>query len=221
MSEFTSGLLFLRTNRTLVQDMASDQIGMVFDYFIHDVNEKWSVVLLEDFGTQLSNHRVQRWLREMSQQFPILYFSYADDHGWSFRLIYKESTLSSIDIAYEIDWFLAYEYLESKYPHFVGDPGKLFDTEDILSLYEKIRQTERYTKAVEDMYQKYDAEKFSVFDVSEEQINLLKNEISADVFKKSLESMRHQVNVFLEVLQLEEVSWMSYRYLKKRQDEDE
>lgn len=221
MSEFTNGVLFLNLHIEIVQELSKKWISPVFDYIIHEVNDKWGITLLEDFGLSLSNQRIRKWLHEMSEQCPFLIFDYGEDHGWSYKLFNHSNIISKVDIGYELVWSLAYDFLEIKYPHLAGDPSKLFDTEDIPSLYEQIRQSEDYQIAIENMYSEHVAETFSLFNMSVKSIDRLKQEISADVYKKSFESMRGQVDIFKKILGFEEVSWMSYWYFKNQQNESE
>ena len=218
MSEFTSGLLFLQENRDAVKTSAENHLNPVFEYIVHKVNNRWSALLAEDY----SNHRISTLIKEISQDFPVLYFDHAGDHGWSYRLIEAYTVTSSIAVGYELDWHLAYEYLELKYPDLAGDPKSLFDmVDDVPVLYAQLRKSTQYRQAVEEMYENHHPSKFSVFDVSDEQIQRLTKEITAAVYKESHEMMLKQVDSFREILDFEEISWMSYRYVKKSQEQDE
>jgi len=221
MSEFTNGLLFLKLNLETAKQITEESIGQVYDYIIHDVNNKWSVVLVENFGIDMSTPRFQKWLMEMSDEFPILFFDHAEDHGWSHRLINTSSITSSVDVRYELEWSLVYDLLEKRHPELAGDPGRLFDAEDLPPLYAQVRKSTEYDIAIANMYKDYHPQAFTVFGITTRQVKHLDDSISIEAFKASYKSMKQQVDKFREILDLEEVSWMSYRYLKNELDEDE
>lgn len=250
MSEFTNGILFLNQHldemnklvtvfdtSEFAQSFASDWANLhvdsvpshrkkfaertQIDYMIHQVNEKWSALLLEDFVQSFTYGTMRQWLYETSNILPIIVFNHGEDHGWTYSLLRNGAIVSQADVNYEILWYLAYDYLEAKYPHLAGDTYELFEAEDIPTLYKKIRQTVEYQQSIEKMYRDHHAEQFAVFNLTDEQVSRLKIEISAEKFKDSFESMKRQLDNFLKILQLEEVSWMSYRYMKKGQQGDE
>lgn len=251
MSEFTNGVLFLskyidEMNQLVsvfdtlqfAQSFAADWRNLhvlpvpsrrkQFDehthirYLLHQINEKWSAFLIEDYVLSFSYATIRQWLYDSSKTLPLMVFDHGEDHGWTYSLLNNGAIVSQVNLNYELDWHLAYDFLEVKYPENAGDPKALFDmVDDVPALYKQLRKSTEYQQAVEEMYKNHHPDKFSVFDISDEQINRLKVEISADKFKESFESMRQQIDTFLESLQLEEVSWMSYRYMKRDQEEGE
>jgi|GEM_PF-5015355 len=250
MSEFTNGVLFLNKHldemNRLVPQFDAPEFVLSFakdwstlhstavpsyrnkfedckqiEYLIHQVNNKWSALLIEDSVLNFGYMTIRNWLENTAKIVPLLVFNYGEDHGWTYSLLVDGVIVSQVNINYEIEWYFAYSFLEAKYPHLAGDVYELFETEDIPSLYENIRKSTEYVQAVEKMYSDHHPEQFLVFDMSDEQINQLSDEISVGKFNESFESMQQQVNKFKKILQLEEVTWMSYRYFKKDQEEEE
>lgn len=250
MSEYTIGILFFNVNKPLVEDycniLQSDRFmknftsdwheaskastpawRMRFDdrsnvrYLIHEVNNKWGALLLEDFVQNLHYDSVKSLLYAMSEKFPLLMFDHAEDHGWSYQLINSRSVVASVDVNYELEWSLVYDLLEARHPDLGGNPVELFDSEPVESLYELVRQSEAYQQRVEAMYRNHKPEQFKIFGLADKAMAALKERVSVEKYRYSFKSMQGQVDSFQKILDIEEASWMSYRYLASDEDESE
>lgn len=83
MRVFTAGTLFLSRDRAQVE-AALKETGL--PHAIRDLNGRWSVFLTEDEWHFLPD--TQAAVRHVSESAPLLHYSQAEDHGWSFRLLH-------------------------------------------------------------------------------------------------------------------------------------
>ncbi|HWI65015.1 MAG TPA: hypothetical protein VNT75_24575 [Symbiobacteriaceae bacterium] len=83
MSPFTVGTLFLTRDRSQVE-AALGETGL--PHVMRELNPRWSVFLTQDEWHFLPE--TQAAARHVSEVAPLLHFSQADDHGWSFRLLH-------------------------------------------------------------------------------------------------------------------------------------
>lgn len=83
MSRFTVGTLFLSRDRHAVAS-ALQEAGLPHAILV--LSERWSVFATEDEWHFLPD--TQAAVRQASQAAPLLHFSHAEDHGWSFRLLH-------------------------------------------------------------------------------------------------------------------------------------
>ena len=65
MSEFTDGILFLKSNFAQVETAAE---GLSQPYILHEVNQKWTGLFAED--SNVADPTFKNWLLTLSKQVP-------------------------------------------------------------------------------------------------------------------------------------------------------
>lgn len=75
-------------------------------------------------------------------------------------------------------------------------------------LVEEIQGSESYNESIHQQFFNRNLESFRLFEVSDEQINRLGDILNGDYFMQ-LESMHELVEEFKEVLNIQEMGWMS------------
>jgi hypothetical protein len=82
LRQFTVGTLFLSRDLSGVESALQ---GADLPHAIRALSERWSVFVTEDEWHFLPD--TQAAVRQVSRVAPLLHFSHAKDHGWSFRLL--------------------------------------------------------------------------------------------------------------------------------------
>lgn len=83
MSQFTVGTLFLARDLGAVESALQEAL---LPHVVKALSERWSVFLTQDEWHFLPD--TQAAVRQVSHAAPLLHFSHARDHGWSFRLLH-------------------------------------------------------------------------------------------------------------------------------------
>lgn len=83
MSQFTAGTLFLNRDREAILTALAETS---LPHMVKELNQAWSVFLTPDEWHFLPD--TQAAVRHISETAPLLHFSNAEDHGWSFRLLH-------------------------------------------------------------------------------------------------------------------------------------
>lgn len=216
MSEFTTGLLFLSKHKFKINERLTDK-GMPF--IIQSLNERWSGLFIED--DWLEKASTVDLMLELSKEVPLLNFQDAEDHGWGYRIFADGRELARFDDDYYFDHGLVIELAEQRYP----DQGdiQLFLYEQpegqqaFSSLMDEVHQSKEYHDALAKSFETRNVEAFAYFDIDPVKIAVLERLISVEGLKS--EPPREEVGIFKETLGISRMSWMSYHYLRKRQNE--
>lgn len=211
MSEFTDGLLIRKPHAFFAQVALTD---LMHPYIYKVLNDHWIVIVFEDSNPQ--HEPVHSWILRHSQEFPMLYFYHGSDDGWGYRLFHAGKQSAGFEVDYNISYYMAYELADQIYPG-VGYDGGL-SSETLQALYQKVESSEEYKKLVTAQYTNPGVEGFSVFGFPEETIIHLHNILRSELYRVPLYEPT-QVDLFLKELDLEEMSWVSYHYLKLDQEE--
>jgi hypothetical protein len=158
------------------------------------------------------------WLEQVSEKFPVLVFHNTEDYGWGFMLFDFGNAVAKVEVNYALDWNMVYDLLEQEFPELAGKTDALFNRHNIQDYYKKVRGSHEYQDAIDKMFKNFNAETFSAFGMCDDDIKLLKSEITSSSYRDKLFD---QVEKFKKLVGIEGMDYMSYRYLKKRQDEDE
>lgn len=205
MSEFTDGLLFLHENHKMAEQ-AAHELGQ--PYFIKQLNDKWSALFVEKMD-------INDWLVEHSNEFPMLYFQHPSDHGWGYRVFRDGKLVARLFVKYELSFFLWLELAEARYPHVRDVIGEL-DGATSNMLYDEVNNSETYRQEVAAQYASPNVEQFLAFGISESDVSYLRKVLTPEWYH---ERMFEQVQEFMRVLGITDMSWMSYRYLSRREEQ--
>lgn len=89
MSEFSSGVLFLKSNLEDVKKNFKEQIEKG-DYILYPLNEKWHGLYPLDMF--LMKEQTTNDLKSLSNKVPLLYFLNCEDHDWGYKLFANGET---------------------------------------------------------------------------------------------------------------------------------
>lgn len=121
MSETTFGYLFLKRDEEKIwqsppPEMVLDEglkksfmvlrlkqgVQNIPPFVIRPLNEKWSVLIIEEISTdESSKARLEKWVLETSQNCPILHFYNADVYGWGYEIFVGGRNVASVNVDYE------------------------------------------------------------------------------------------------------------------------
>ncbi|MBD0378929.1 WG repeat-containing protein [Paenibacillus sedimenti] len=93
MSEFTSGILFLRKDIRLV----ANYVNRVTDFncIVNHLNSKWSVLFTP------STVSTEEFCENLSHKLPLLYFWNNEDHGWGYIVFLRGALHAEFNVEYE------------------------------------------------------------------------------------------------------------------------
>lgn len=204
MSEFTSGNLILAKNRNLVEEYRVE--GMK----ISDLNSKWMVLLTEDVYIE---SEVPKYIIDISERTPIMYFFNYEDHGWGYRIFHNGEEVSKLTIDYELGYTMVLEKAEEKYTE-EDDIINFLHSSDIgREVYNEIVQevinSSEYYSVVEKQFSHKNVENFKLFDIDGEDINKLIDLLTIDNYSK-IDQLLELVNVFKKIVHINEMEWINY-----------
>jgi hypothetical protein len=197
MCEFTTGVLYPRKYETKVLHQLPKSRQ---PYFHKNVNDEW---------LQLS-----------SQHVPLLWFHDAEDSGWGFRLFDGGYEVSSATISYSLDAELAEAEFARLYPH-INISEETDEDEEIRDAYEEILDTvvhsEHFRQEVRKGISRFRPQCFARF-VGQKQINQLRSLFDIHQLTDFDEEtggalLYDSVDLFKEILGIEEMVWVNYAYL--------
>lgn len=234
MSESTEGYLILKRDEEKVRQSPPpklvyppDDVGRSLSeslfgklpedtphYFIKPLNEKWSVLLIDDTGgaTKESRTAFQQWRLNVSKEFPILYFA-THDEGWNYDLFTGGIKAGSLEVHYGVDYYLKIDLAELRYPD-IEDVHIFFDENPDVNdaLQAEIENSDAYQETIVKQYQRKNVTAFEVFDIPSETIAQLDEMLSVEFYNAD---PLEQVEKFKTLLGFDEMSWVSYHYESK------
>jgi hypothetical protein len=216
MSEFTDGLLVLKEHAPLVQAALAN---LEKPHIYQDLDEKWSAIFIDNVNIHYNPDDPARlWALKHSTDFPMLYFQHSEDHGWGYNLFHEGREKASLDVNYSIPEGSMLELAEKIYPG-VDPYGELsFEIHD--SLYSQVYASESYRQEIEAQYVNIRPEEFAVLGLSADDIVQLRDVLTAKRYEERIDNVS-QVEAFQKVLGIEAVSWVSYHYLSREDNEDD
>lgn len=216
MCEFTTGVLYQRKYeaKVLQQLPRSRQ-----PYFHKNVNNEWNAFFLQDESIETAE--TLRFLLQLSSKHvPLLWFHDAEESGWGFRLFDGGYEVSSATISYSLDAELAEAEFARLYPH-IDISGGADDSPEYRDAFEEILDqvvhSEHFRQEVRKGISRFRPQCFSRF-VGQKQINQLRSlfdiNLLTDVDEETGGSLLYDsVDLFKEILGIEEMVWVNYAYL--------
>lgn len=204
MSEFTEGILFLSENAPVIEQHAH-----VFQPFlIHQLNDYW-IGLFREYSNFF---QLKEELKQLSIKSPLLYFQHPADHGWGYNVFVESQEVASLHVSYELDFQMMMDIIEARYS---DDPVPFWvENEEIgRQIRAKVEASEAYHQAVARQYENRNVQAFRVFGFDNTTIKGLEEVVTATYF---LDKQMEQVKAFQRLIKIEEMSWMSYKYLSQK-----
>lgn len=203
MSEFTDGVLFLRKYIDKAQD-ALQSLGQ--PHRIGELNQQWAAIFVENANPKVDPLR--SWMIEQSSSFPLLFFEHGEDHGWGYRIFNEGQEKASLFVDYELSYNIYIDYVEREYPGI--DPHVGLERDKARAIQESIIASDAFKQRVQSQYRNANIEQFTHFEIDEEVLQELRSILTVEWY---LDSMFRQVAEFKRLLNIREMSWISYRYL--------
>jgi hypothetical protein len=210
MSEFTDGILFLAKHTDVVQ-VAAQELNQ--PYIVRKLNEKWASLFPED--SNIVKPELANWLHKHSYTVPFLYFQHAEDHGWGYNIFKNGQEVASLDINYELDFHIWLDLAEQRYPG-IDVIGSLDDA-IAEALRREVANSEAYIRAVQDQFKHKNLIQLASFDIPKQSITDLDILITPERYLSDYGF--DQVEEFKETIGITEMSWLSYRYLSRGNEE--
>jgi hypothetical protein len=208
MSEFTDGVLFLKSRSPEIETAAKE---LHKPYLIHEVNQKWGGVFVEEFS--VTEPAIRRWLLTTSKQAPLFYFQHPADMGWGYNLLRDGNEVASLWVSYDLSWNMAADLAQTRYPTIrnahVNLPSDVFS-----GLLDEVKNSEEYIDAINQQYETKNLSEFGIFDISPATITELDDVLSSKWYQND---KFEQVEFFKTKIDIKEMSWISYSYLLRDQ----
>jgi len=216
MGEFTTGILYPRRyeRKVLLALSRAEQ-----PYFHRNVNKDWNAFFLQDEWLE-TPETLQFLLRLSRQSVPLLWFHDAEDNGWGFRLFDAGYEVSSGTISYSLDVEMAEAEFNRLYPQIDLQEGVL-ESESVRQMYEEILnrvvRSDRYRLEVGKGISRIKPQSFQRI-VGPKQVqqlcSLFDLRLLTDVDEETGASLLYDsVDLFKEILGIEEMAWVNYAYL--------
>lgn len=216
MSEFTTGVLYPRKyEQKVLQTLPKSRQP----YFHKNVNDDWNAFFLQDEWLQRAG-TVAFLLSLSGHGIPLLWFHDAEESGWGFRLFDGGVEVSSATIPYSLDNELAEAEFFRRHPQ-VASLEEMADREDLRTAYEEILEevirSEHFRQELAKGISRFQSQSFHRL-VSNKQVNQLRSlfdiNLLSDIDEDSGSSILYDsVDLFKEIIGIEEMIWVNYSYL--------
>ncbi|WP_400164819.1 hypothetical protein ACAF76_006045 [Brevibacillus sp. TJ4] len=216
MGELTTGILYPRKYEPKVL-LALSKVEQ--PHFHRNVNQEWNAFFLQD--EWLETPVTLCFLLRLSKQcVPLLWFHDAEDNGWGFRLFDGGYEVSSGTISYSLDVEMAEAEFSRLYPEIDLQEG-VIESEEIRLAYEEILErvvrSEAYRHEVGKGINRLKPQSFNRI-VGPKQVQQLRSlfdlRLLTDVDEETGASLLYDsVDLFKEILGIEEMVWVNYAYL--------
>ncbi|MDR7316572.1 hypothetical protein [Brevibacillus nitrificans] len=216
MGEFTTGILYPRKYEPKVLIALSKTEK---PYFHRNVNGDWNAFFLQD--EWLERSETLQFLLQLSKHFvPLLWFHDAEDNGWGFRLFDAGYEVSSGTISYSLDVEMAEEEFGRLYPDIDLQEG-IGESDEVRQKYEdildRVVRSELYRREVGKGITRIKPQSFQRI-IGPKQVQQLRSlfdlQLLTDVDEETGASLLYDsVDLFKEILGIEEMVWVNYAYL--------
>ncbi|MFM1653996.1 hypothetical protein ACI7RC_18115 [Brevibacillus sp. B_LB10_24] len=216
MGEFTTGVLYPRKYEPkVIHSLPKSRQP----YFHKNVNSTWNAFFLQDEWIGGAD-TMQFLLRLSSQHVPLLWFHDAEDKGWGYRLFDGGYEVSSAAINYELDVEMAESIMSSRYPD-IELAEEVIENEELRKEYEQVldqvARSSGYRQEVWKGVSRVRPESFATL-LSHKQIFQLRSLFNLHFLAGYDEEtgnsyLYDSVDLFKEILGIEEMMWVNYTYL--------
>lgn len=217
MSEFTEGILFTNPHEALVQ-AAAQALGK--PYIIHRLNDQWSGLFVDFHYTEREQEHA--FLSVLSMKCPVMRFQNAEDHGWGYKIYHEGKVVASVEVEYELKAGFALDIAEARNPEIDGLFALMEESELLATILEEVEQSHEYHKRRAAQFQYKNTAAFKLFQMSDTIIEELEQVLvpanAGDLWSSENEvwDLHDQVERFKELVNIREMEWMRYRYLKNQ-----
>ncbi|MGD8189805.1 hypothetical protein ACQCN2_07465 [Brevibacillus ginsengisoli] len=216
MSEFTTGVLYpcKYEPKLLLHLSRFNQ-----PYFHKNINEGWNAFFLEDEWLETAD-TIQFLLRLSNHHIPLLWFHDAEETGWGYRLFDGGAEVSSATISYELDIEMTEEILAKRYPT-IEIAEEVIHNDKLRQEYDEVLHqvvhSDRFQQEVGKGISRFRPQSFNRF-LSHKQVQQLCSLFDVSMlteFDDDLGSslLYDSVDLFKEILGIEEMMWVNYAYL--------
>ncbi|UFJ41679.1 hypothetical protein LOK74_03960 [Brevibacillus humidisoli] len=216
MSEFTTGVLYSRSYEpdVLLSLPCSRQ-----PYFHKNLNNKWNVFFLKD--EWLEKAETLQFLRELSRSgITLLWFHDSEDYGWGFRLFDQGYEVTSATIAYDLEIELTEQELERRHPG-IDISQEVIENEELRREYDHVlHDLIQSGRLRQEIHKGIDRVRLHCFNriLSPLQVQQLHTVFDLNLLCEYDEQtgsslLYDSVDLFKEILGIEEMVWVNYTYL--------
>jgi len=216
MSEFTTGVLYAK------QYEPSVLLSLPFSrqpYFHRRLNKAWNAFFLED--ECLEKAETLKFLRKVSGRgIPLLWFHDSEEYGWGFRLFDQGYEVTSATIAYDLECELVERELERRHPG-IDIARDVIENEQLRREYDHIlhglihsgRLRQEIRKGIERVRPHCFRCILSALQIQQLQTVFDLNLLCQYDEQTGSSLLYESVDLFKEILGIEELVWVSYSYL--------
>jgi hypothetical protein len=216
MGEFTTGVLYPRKYQPKVLQALPKSRQ---PFFHQTVNSEWNAFFLQDEWIETAE-TLQFLLKLSGESVPLLWFHDSEDNGWGFRLFDGGYEVSSATICYSLDIEMAEAEFSRLYPQ-IDLQEEMVENEDVRSLYEDILEhvvrSVTYRQEIMKGISRVRPLCFGRF-VGPKQVQQLRslfdpNFLAAFDEETGGSLLYDSIDLFKEILGIEEMVWVNYSYL--------
>lgn len=203
MSEFTYGNLITTKNQHFIRSFCRSGTAVL------PLSDKWTAFFTNDDGEMGS----PKYIENMSNQCPVLYFFNLEDHGWGYEIWNDGQMISSLEFHYELEDFLLYEMAYEMYPdidRFSKEGEVVFE-----ELESKFQDDLFFEQAVRKHFETVNMDAFHLFELDTTAMDGLREILRPETF---LNREGDAVERFKQLLDIEDMSWIRFDRTENRDD---
>ncbi len=204
MSEFTAGILFLKEETPKVQAWVSQAS---INFIIKSINSKWTGLFIED--EFLTKPQTINQLLKLSEQLPLFYYYYADEHGWGYKVFSQGAEIASLDDDPEYQYRILDKLAAEQYPDVKDIPTFLYFDPANEGIEQTLLDSDEYKRRIVGRLDKKNVAAFSLFGLTDPQIARLDEMLT----RKNLDQESPHSEIereFKEILDIDEMYYMLY-----------
>ena len=217
MSEFTSGFLTLKENKTeLLRTL--DKTGL--EYQIMEKNPKWIYFFIENDMMLEYNKFVS--VLSIAENISVLYFFNAEDHGWGYTVLEGGRIAASVNISYVSEdlFYRVMNEAEKRYPNIDVTEEFLVKSDrkhEWQAIEDEIKISKEYKESIgvkiNQMIENKNIHVFSKLGLNDDKVDELNILLSFNTLTDSSREFG-LVNEFKSLLEIEDFNWLSYDYIQ-------